>query len=186
VSGNGAKHAVARAAVTIASTKVAGRVADRALERPRHLFSTAQQAGLDTLALVRTEVALAQIEVQEQIPNLVRSSAVTIFGLTLIGITPALLVTAGVLWLGPEIGYAGAALLFALVAALTGILVARAGVSMLKQVSLVPSESLGRLETELAQIAEALKAPPEPEPVAEEAAPEPRRRGWPGGRSHEG
>lgn len=157
------KRAVTRAAVAVASSRVATRVADRALERPRQLVATAQQAGIDTLALLRVEAELAQIEVKEQVPALVRSGALVLAGLVLVGIAPALLLTAGVLWLGPAIGHAEAALLFALVGALLGVLLAWAGMAKLRQVSLVPRESLARIEGELARIGEALKAPPEPE-----------------------
>jgi hypothetical protein len=175
---------IARAAIRVASSPVAGRVADRALERPRHFLATAQQVGVDALGLLRAEAELAQLEVQDKVPDLVRSGTLAVTGLVLVGITPALLVTAGVLWLGPEIGYAGAALLFAALAALTGALLARAGVAMVRRVSFVPTESLARIEAELARMGEALRAAPEPAtPAGQEAAGEPEP---PGGEARAG
>ncbi len=177
---------LARAAAGVAATGAAGRVVDRALARPRSLASTARTAGRESLALLRTEAELARIEVSDQLPRLVRSGATVVFGLVLVGITPALLVTAGVLWLGPDLGYAGASLLFAGVAGLTGVVIARAGMAMLRQVSLVPRDSLGRIEAGLARIGEALAPPPEPAAGPSDGGEEPGPGVQGSGQSHGG
>lgn len=149
-----------------ASSEAAARVARRATARPRAIATSARQVTADAIGLLRTEARLARIEVQEQIPGLVRGGIVAMIGASLLGLVPALLAVAAVLWLGASIGHAGAALVVALGAGLGGLLAARAGLRMLRRVSLVPAETLGRIEQELARLAEPLG----PGPVEADAA----------------
>jgi len=154
----GLGEAVGRAAAAAARSQAAARVAARASARPRAVLETARAAGAELLGLLRTEAALARLEMAEQMPGVLRGGLLAGIGLALLGLVPVLLASAFVLWLGPRVGYAEAALLAAGLAAALGLGAMLAARRVLSRVSLVPEEALARLAGEMARVGALMRA----------------------------